>query len=180
MKVFKKLIIIDDIIILGGIMNIESITGVGPKQAKVFNNLGIYTINDLLEYYPLIENQKEYIFNHPFDYLLTFIRTITKNFGYYIYQFTTGKTTICHNTISVDDTISFIYFIALIASLFFEESDNKYQKMLAFEGGNLFIAREEFEDQNITTKNNIKPEKHKFLKFFMILVLIGQIIIVLI
>ena len=67
-----------------------------------------------------------------------------------------------------------------IKSLFFEESDNKYQKMLAFEGGNLFIAREEFEDQNITTKNNIKPEKHKFLKFFMILVLIGQIIIVLI
>jgi len=33
-------------------MNIESITGVGPKQAKIFNNLGIYTINDLLEYYP--------------------------------------------------------------------------------------------------------------------------------
>lgn len=33
-------------------MNIESITGVGPKQSKIFNNLGIYTINDLLEYYP--------------------------------------------------------------------------------------------------------------------------------
>lgn len=87
---------------------------------------------DLLEYYPLIENQKEYIFNHPFDYLLTFIRTITKNFGYYIYQFTTGKTTICHNTISVDDTISFIYFIALIASLFFEESEIKLSKKSKF------------------------------------------------
>ena len=33
-------------------MNIESINGVGPKQAKIFNNLGIYTIKDLLEYYP--------------------------------------------------------------------------------------------------------------------------------
>ena len=43
-----------------------------------------------------------------------------------------------------------------IKSLFFEESDNKYQKMLAFEGGNLFIAREEFEDQNITTKNKVQ------------------------
>lgn len=33
-------------------MNIESINGVGPKQTKIFNNLGINTINDLLEYYP--------------------------------------------------------------------------------------------------------------------------------
>ena len=33
-------------------MNIESITGVGPKQTKIFNNLGIFTIKDLLEYYP--------------------------------------------------------------------------------------------------------------------------------
>jgi len=49
---FKNLIIIDDIINLGGIMNIESIVGVGPKQAKIFNNLGIYTIDDLLNYYP--------------------------------------------------------------------------------------------------------------------------------
>ena len=33
-------------------MNIESIIGVGPKQTKIFNNLGIFTIEDLLEYYP--------------------------------------------------------------------------------------------------------------------------------
>ncbi len=33
-------------------MNIESITGVGPKQTKIFNSLDIYTVDDLLEYYP--------------------------------------------------------------------------------------------------------------------------------
>jgi len=49
---FKKLIIINVIIFLGGIMNIESITGVGPKQTKIFNNIGIYKVEDLLEYYP--------------------------------------------------------------------------------------------------------------------------------
>lgn len=33
-------------------MNIESINGVGPKQTKIFNNIGIYTTYDLLDYYP--------------------------------------------------------------------------------------------------------------------------------
>lgn len=33
-------------------MNIENINGVGPKQTKMFNNIGIYTALDLLEYYP--------------------------------------------------------------------------------------------------------------------------------
>ncbi|MBQ7104917.1 MAG: hypothetical protein IJN90_03590 [Bacilli bacterium] len=62
-----------------------------------------------------------------------------------------------------------------IKSLFFEEADNKYQKMLAFEGGNLFFAKEEYEDQNITTKNNMKPNKHKWPKIIQIIMLLFQI-----
>ena len=33
-------------------MNIETIKGIGPKQTKLFNNLGLNTMDDLLEYYP--------------------------------------------------------------------------------------------------------------------------------
>ena len=33
-------------------MNIEDLKGVGPKTAKLLNKLDIYTISDLLGYYP--------------------------------------------------------------------------------------------------------------------------------
>src|SRR5665213_3757788 len=31
---------------------VESLTGVGPARAKVFNRLGVRTLGDLLEYFP--------------------------------------------------------------------------------------------------------------------------------
>ena len=86
---------------------------------------------------------------------------------------------ICEGLEKTGVNINKIYSI-YIKSLFFEEKDNKYQKMLAFEGGNLFFAREELEDQNITTKNNIKPEKHKGYKKFSIIILITVIIVLII
>lgn len=82
---------------------------------------------------------------------------------------------ICDNLESTDININKVYSL-YIKSIFFEEADNKYQKMLAFEGGNLFIAREEYEDQNITTKNNLKPTKHKFIKICNYIILMSQII----
>lgn len=70
------------------------------------------------------------------------------------------------------DKVDYLY----IKSQFFEEEDNKYQKKLAFEGGDIFYAREELEDQSITTKNNIKPNKHKGFKNISIILLIISII----
>lgn len=31
---------------------IQYVPGVGPKRAKLFNKLGVFTVQDLLEYYP--------------------------------------------------------------------------------------------------------------------------------
>lgn len=68
------------------------------------------------------------------------------------------------------DKVDYLY----IKSQFFEEEDNKYQKKLAFEGGDIFYAREELEDQSITTKNNIKPKKHKgFINISIILLVVS-------
>ena len=86
---------------------------------------------------------------------------------------------ICEGLEKTEVNINKVYSI-YIKSLFFEEKDNKYQKMLAFEGGNLFFAREELEDQNITTKNNMKPNKHKLYKKSSIFILIIQIIVIII
>lgn len=73
------------------------------------------------------------------------------------------------------DKVDYLY----IKSQFFEEEDNKYQKKLAFEGGDIFYAREELDDQSITTKNNIKPAKHKPFKVVSILILIISTILAL-
>lgn len=31
---------------------IQYIKGIGPQRAKLFNKLGVFTVQDLLEYYP--------------------------------------------------------------------------------------------------------------------------------
>ncbi len=38
-------------------MPIQYVKGVGPERVKLFNKLGIFTVQDLLEYYP-----REWIF----------------------------------------------------------------------------------------------------------------------
>lgn len=83
---------------------------------------------------------------------------------------------ICNTLEKSKSNLDHVYSI-YIKSLFFEEEDNKYQKMLAFEGGNLFIARKEFTDQDITTKNNIKPNEHTVIKVYEIVLLLSQIIL---
>ena len=70
------------------------------------------------------------------------------------------------------DKVDYLY----IKSQFFEEEDNKYQKKLAFEGGDIFYAREELEDQSISTKNNMKPIKHKGFHLISNFILVVSII----
>ena len=70
------------------------------------------------------------------------------------------------------DKVDYLY----IKSQFFEEEDNKYQKKLAFEGGDIFYAREELEDQSISTKNNMKPIKHKGFNLISNFILVVSII----
>ena len=69
-------------------------------------------------------------------------------------------------------------FVSLFIALFFVfagcQGENK--KKLAFEGGDIFYAREELEDQSITTKNNMKPIKHKGFKFISNFILVVSII----
>ncbi|HHX69528.1 MAG TPA: hypothetical protein GX708_15965, partial [Gallicola sp.] len=33
-------------------MNLKEIKGIGPKKEKLLNNLGIFTVDDLIEYFP--------------------------------------------------------------------------------------------------------------------------------
>lgn len=84
--------------------------------------------SNLLEFYPAIEKQKEFILSHPFEYLKIFFRTFITDFKNYIYQFTTGKSTMCDNAISVDNVISLFYFIVLFSTLFLDENEIKLSK----------------------------------------------------
>lgn len=84
--------------------------------------------SDLLEFYPAIEKQKEFIFSHPFEYLKIFFRTFITSFVNYIYQFTTGKTTMCHNAILVDNVVSLFYFVVLVSTLFLDENKIELSK----------------------------------------------------
>lgn len=84
--------------------------------------------NDLLEAYPKIVEQKQWIFDNIFKYIGIFFITIMYFLDQYIYQFTTGHTTMLHNTIEVSPIISILYLIILIISLFTEEVKNKFNK----------------------------------------------------
>ncbi len=108
---------------------------------KVFVNLFIITFltittlinlsivgNDLLEVYPKIEQQKQWIFDNLFKYIGIFFISILSQLDQYIYQFTTGHTTMLHNTISVSEWISVLYIIILIFSLITENSNNHFSK----------------------------------------------------
>lgn len=94
-------------------------------------NLSIVGI-DLLEVYPKIEEQKEWIFNNLFEYIEIFFISIMYFLDQYIYQFTTGYTTMLQNTIYVEPVISILYLIILIISLFTEEVKNKFSKKFKY------------------------------------------------
>lgn len=84
--------------------------------------------NDLLEAYPKIEEQKQWIMNNPLKYIGIFFITILTYLDQYLFQFTTGYTTMLQNTIYVNEYISGAYLILLVLSLLIEEADNKFNK----------------------------------------------------
>lgn len=89
--------------------------------------------NDLLDAYPAISEQKNFIKSNILNYIYIFIKTIITNIPTYLYQFTTGKTTMCDNSITVDNVLSIAYWIVLIAAFLCEENDmrlNKKSKIL--------------------------------------------------
>ena len=105
------------------------------KKSKILTSLAIFIIliisafinlnivgKDMIEAYPSINMQKEFILTHPFQYLFTFNKTLFINFPLYCFQFITGYGTMCQNTISIDSYISVLYIAILGLSLFFDES----------------------------------------------------------
>ncbi|HOR86934.1 MAG TPA: ATP-dependent DNA helicase RecG [Bacillota bacterium] len=62
--------------------SIQSLKGIGPVKARLFNKLGLYTIEDLLEYYPKYYKDKSEI---------TKIRDVRPELSYTIRVFVEGK-----------------------------------------------------------------------------------------
>lgn len=83
---------------------------------------------DLLEAYPAIEHQKDWMIHHVFDYVIILLRTIIINFPTYLYQFTTGNNSMLHGRIAINSAVSLLYFIILIGSLYLEETNIKFSK----------------------------------------------------
>lgn len=84
--------------------------------------------SDLFNAYPEISAQKDFIKNNIFQYIYIFIKTIITNIPMYLYQFTTGKTTMCQNSINIDNVLSMIFLIILILAFLKEENDIKLSK----------------------------------------------------
>jgi len=89
--------------------------------------------SDLIDAYPKINLQKEYILSNLGKYIWIFVSTIVKNFWTYVYQFSTGRTTMCQNSIMVNDVISVIYIVLLALSIILENAKidlNKNDRIL--------------------------------------------------
>jgi uncharacterized membrane protein len=89
--------------------------------------------NNLLQAYPAIQQQKEFILSNPLEYLIVIFNTLAVFLTEYFFQFTTGRTTMCHNNVYIPNVISFLYWLILIIALFKDENVNinlkKYEKV---------------------------------------------------
>lgn len=88
--------------------------------------------NDLLDAYPKILEQKKWIFEHIFEYAFIFFRTVFLQLGQYMYQFTTGRTTMLQNTINVNDVISVVYICILALALIAEKNESKFSRKFKY------------------------------------------------
>lgn len=79
--------------------------------------------NDLIDAYPAINLQKEYILSNFGNYIKVLVTTIINGFFTYMCQFTTGQTTMCQNSIMISDIISMIYIFLLGISILLDKSD---------------------------------------------------------
>lgn len=111
------------------------------KKNKYFTTISIITIilltflinslligKDLINAYPDINKQKEFVINNIFQYIFIFFKTIANNFLMYLEQFTTGQTTMCHNSVGIYSGISIACWIILIMSLLKDDCDIKLNK----------------------------------------------------
>ena len=79
--------------------------------------------SSMVNSYPKIEKQKNFIVTHPFKYLLIFVLSVIKNWDF-IFRFTTNHT-ILHNIYFPSEIISYIYFMILLISLFDDDGGIK-------------------------------------------------------
>lgn len=84
--------------------------------------------NNMLDAYPEINAQKNFIFSNPLKYLKILFTTILKDYSS-LYIFTTnGGFTLIHNGITISEIVSFIYTLILIISLLIEGEEKKLTK----------------------------------------------------
>lgn len=115
------------------------------NKHKIFVNLFIFTCliittlinlsivgNDLLNAYPKIEEQKQWILNNIFEYIFTLFISILYFLNKYIYQFTTGYTEMAHRMVPVSYIYCVLYLSILIMSLFTEEIKNEFSKKFKY------------------------------------------------
>lgn len=76
-------------------------------------------------------DQLKFILNHPFEYVLVILNTMTAKGAQFIYQLCTGDELMCHAKTTVYPIISYIYSIILFLSIFMEEKKEKIEINLA-------------------------------------------------
>ena len=76
-------------------------------------------------------DQLQYILNHPFEYILVILNTMTAKGAQFIYQLCTGDELMCHAKTTVYPIISYIYSVILFLSVFMEEKKEKIELNLA-------------------------------------------------
>lgn len=104
-----------------------SIIIIAILTATIINT--IFVGGDLLDVYPKIIEQKEFIQNNFFTYIIILIKSIVKNFNY-IYTFpTNGERMLFHDGIRVSDIVAILYIAILLISLKLDESNIKHTKM---------------------------------------------------
>ncbi|MBR3614790.1 MAG: DUF2142 domain-containing protein [Clostridia bacterium] len=72
-------------------------------------------------------DQLKFILNHPFEYILVILNTMTAKGAQFIYQLCTGDELMCHAKTTVYPIISYIYSIILFLSVFMEEKKEKIE-----------------------------------------------------
>lgn len=72
-------------------------------------------------------DQTKYILNHPFQYILVILNTMTEKGAQYIFQLCTGDELMCHAKTTVYPIVSYIYSIILFLSVFMEEKKEKIE-----------------------------------------------------
>lgn len=94
----------------------------------VFINLGVVGGN-LMDAYPEIVQQKQWITSNIIEYIFIFLKTIITSLFTYVLEFITGKGLMLQNSVWINDILAFAYLSILILSLFTEKIEIKLNKL---------------------------------------------------